>query len=61
MFLKLKSKAEETKDAGVVFDEEAYEKSYRRYKYRCYGYLVLKALLAFVAGVFLAYLLRLLG
>ena len=43
---------------GKVFDEDAEEKSYKRYKHRCYRNLVLESLLAFLLGILLTALLK---
>ncbi len=42
----------------IEFDHKAEDKGYTRYKHRCYRNLILKSLLAFVLGLFLAALLR---
>ena len=39
-------------DAGVMFDEQAEDESYRRYKDLCYRNLILKSLLSFGLGLF---------
>ena len=39
-----------------MFDHDAEEKRYKRYKYVCYGQLVLKGLLFFALGLFVEFL-----
>ena len=38
-------------DISEMFDNEAEDESYKRYKHRCYRNLVLEALLAFTLGM----------
>ena len=42
----------------IEFDHKTEDKGYTRYKHRCYRNLILKSLLAFVLGLFLAAFLR---
>ncbi len=46
-------KPQKVEYSDVVLYEDPYEESYRRYRYRCYGYLVLEALLGLLIGLFL--------
>lgn len=46
-------------DSGVVFDQEAKEESYKRYKHLCYRNLAIEAALAFVLGLLFAFLFKL--
>lgn len=55
----IKKRNEPKKDTGVMFNNEAKEKSYKRHKYRCYCGLIIKSLLAFILGLFIAALLKL--
>lgn len=45
--------------SGPVFGQHAEDKSYKRYKYICYGNLILKGLLFFALGILCAYFLQL--
>lgn len=50
----------DVQQGGVVLDQKTEDKRHRAYKNRCYRYLVLEALLAFLIGLFLRFLLGLL-
>lgn len=46
-------------DSGVVFDQEAKEESYKRYKHLYYRNLAIEAAFSFVLGLLFAFLLKL--
>lgn len=54
-----KLKPKEIKNPGVVLYEDPNKESYRRYRYRCYGYLVLEALLGLILGILFGLALKL--
>ena len=45
----------EVYELGSMFNYETNEKHYRRHKHRCYCYLIVEAVLSFVAGVLVAF------
>lgn len=47
-------------DVDLKFYDDTDEESYKRYKHRCYRNLILKSLLSFILGLFLAVMFRLL-
>ena len=51
----LKKRKDRSNELGAMFDNETEDKRYRRYKHRCYCYLVVEALLSFVVGVIVAF------
>ena len=62
--MKKKNSSKERKkpiyDVDLKFNDDAEEESYKRYKHRCYRYLILKALLFFFLGLFFAVFVRIL-
>lgn len=54
----LKKREKKAHDSSKVFYNEAEDESYRRYKHSCYRNLILKSLLTFILGLFLAALLK---
>ena len=54
----MKKRNKVTEDAIPVFDYEAEDESYKRYKKVQYGYLILKALLSFLLGLLVMFLLK---
>lgn len=57
--LSMKKRNKIVEDTILTFDNEAEDKGYKRYKQIQYGYLVLKALLSFLLGLLVMFLLKL--
>lgn len=55
----MKKRNKIVEDTILTFDNEAEDKGYKRYKQIQYGYLVLKALLSFLLGLLVMFLLKL--
>ena len=55
----MEKRNKELANTAAVFYDEAEEESWKRYKLACYRNLILKSLLTFLLGLFLAVLLKL--
>ena len=53
-----KTGEQQSGNPGEMFDKQAEEKRYRRYKHRCYRDLILKALLSFGLGLLFAFVFK---
>lgn len=53
----VKKRRDKIEDADIMLSEDAEDEAYKLYKKRCYRYLIVKALLAFVLGCLFRFLL----
>lgn len=58
MLFRPKKRNDQFNNPRVMFNDEAEEERYKRYKHACYRNLVLKALLSFSLGLLLMFLFK---